>query len=449
MTGNSPRGCFLAILVVLGWAGCQARTVPNLGPDTPRPDTLKIGIVTVTGAGPWGSQPMLDLLAADLAVSDINAAGGVLGRNVELLVGDFSSDPTQIGTVTEDLIKKQGAVGLLASETSDTTLAAFQVAQALNIPQISCCATADDLQAGDTKNLLFRTAPPDKDEANALVVVGKRNVTAAAADGVRRGALIYIENSYGTSLRDAVQAKIAASTPQDFKLIASIGLPEFPTDAQVVDAIAQINTAEQDQGEVDFIMVTVYEEPGAELVSSWYRVTSNRKVFWLLSDGLYGPNFLQLVGNSDPQAFDSLLGTATAVLPDSRNYVYFSQLYHSTYAVDSQGFAAHQYDAVVLLLLAIQAAGTTDGDAVSKHLLRVSRDDSGSDPIFRPDQLADALQAVASGTDINYDGVSGNVDFDDSGDVSGAGYAIFKVVPDGASYTYQITGYLAASDLAE
>jgi len=91
---------------------------------------------------------------------------------------------------------------------------------------------------------------------------------------------------------------------------------------------------------------------------------------------------------------------------------------------DLPGYAANQYDAAILAVLAIQRAGTiTDGKKIRDALFDVSRPPGTA---FSPSKLGEALVALRSGQDIDYDGASGPVNFDDLGEVL-ANFVVFRV----------------------
>jgi branched-chain amino acid transport system substrate-binding protein len=85
---------------------------------------------------------------------------------------------------------------------------------------------------------------------------------------------------------------------------------------------------------------------------------------------------------------------------------------------DLDPYTSNQYDAAILTLLAMQAAGTTtDGAAIQKAMFAVSHGRGTSATPYGPADVGDAITALQQGHDINYQGASGDVDFDAQGDV--------------------------------
>ncbi len=99
-------------------------------------------------------------------------------------------------------------------------------------------------------------------------------------------------------------------------------------------------------------------------------------------------------------SFDALVALTSAVGQDA----------NGTYVTNS-------YDAVFLLALAIEKSGTADRDGVSAALREVA---NAPGEVILPGEWAKAKELIAAGTDINYEGASGTVEFDDVGDVAGA-----------------------------
>ena len=90
-------------------------------------------------------------------------------------------------------------------------------------------------------------------------------------------------------------------------------------------------------------------------------------------------------------------------------------------------YAAHGYDASFLLALAIEKAGSADRSAIGAALREVANEPG---TVIRPGEWEKAKAAIAAGEDINYEGASGNVDFDEAGDVGGI-YSVNTIGADG------------------
>ena len=95
-------------------------------------------------------------------------------------------------------------------------------------------------------------------------------------------------------------------------------------------------------------------------------------------------------------------------------------------------YLAESYDAVILLALAAEQAGNDTGLAISENLQSVS---AGGDPVTN---YADGLAAIKAGKDVNYDGFSGPIEFDENGDPTGASIGIYQYGKDGTSTLLEV-----------
>jgi ABC-type branched-subunit amino acid transport system substrate-binding protein len=159
----------------------------------------------------------------------------------------------------------------------------------------------------------------------------------------------------------------------------------------------------------------------------------NKSFFVIGTDGTYDPSLITdgLENMSDPSGPSYVNGTqgppmyGTVAQTNDTGRSQYNELVSLYVANDQLATAAaldpymsNQYDATILLLLAMQAAGTaTDGSKIQHSMFNVSRGKTSSALPFGPLDLATALSTLATGGDINYQGASGDVDFTDYGDV--------------------------------
>jgi ABC-type branched-subunit amino acid transport system substrate-binding protein len=115
--------------------------------------------------------------------------------------------------------------------------------------------------------------------------------------------------------------------------------------------------------------------------------------------------------------FDGMKGTAPGALPPANFSSAFDELYEAEFGSLYQvAFVREMYDAVIALALAAEAAGSTDGTAIRDELRNVGNA-PGTEVDAPPEGIADALEAVRNGDDVDYNGASGSVEWDDNGDV--------------------------------
>lgn len=189
-------------------AGDQSKA-STATPPTPSQDTrlgriqpLKLGVLLPrTGALAFQGPPMF--AAAELAISDVNAAGGVLGHKVESVEMDDGTSPDKAVAAVGPMAA-QGVQVIIGPATSGESLAVIPKAIAANMMVFSGSATSDKLTSFADHGMFFRSAPPDIYQAHALSDVIMRS-------GALKVFVVERNDAYGTGLGDTVESDLAAS----------------------------------------------------------------------------------------------------------------------------------------------------------------------------------------------------------------------------------------------
>jgi hypothetical protein len=141
-----------------------------------------------------------------------------------------------------------------------------------------------------------------------------------------------------------------------------------------------------------------------------------------VTDGLKDPTLPGEVGNN----MENVIGTApTAAGPGQE---FFNSSYQEEYGEEPGVFTSQAFDATAVCVLANIAGGENSGTAVRDNMRTVANPEGEE---FGPETLADAVEAVAAGDDINYAGASSSVNFDENGDMESVTYEIFGFTSDG------------------
>lgn len=365
-----------------------------------RDEPIIIGVI-VSLSGALGSVGDHLAKSAQLAAREINAAGGLLGgRQIELIVVDDRTQPDQAARVAEELLA-QGAVGIIGSLSSSATEEVQAITAAAQVPQISCCSTSQNLtsiQPADDR-YLFRTAPSDTVQARVLARLA---VDSACA----RVAILHINDAYGEPFAEGITQSLTSEPTVDVVEVVPFVGGRSNYDAEV-EAVASANP--------DCVALVAFPDDGGEILRAWNNLGSPPPVTWIGTDGLKDPGFPTAAG--DASFVDGVIGTAPIVAPDTRSANAFAASYEVTFGEEPGIFGGNQYDATVLLALAIQKAGTTEGSAVRDALYEVANLDD-SEPTVFSGQMPRALGVLEEGGDVDYEGASGSVNFDPSGDVT-------------------------------
>jgi ABC-type branched-subunit amino acid transport system substrate-binding protein len=164
--------------------------------------TFKVGtLLPVTGSLAFLGPP--EIAGVDLAVKEINAAGGVLGKPMELVKGD-SGDTAEFANQTVDSLLAENVDGIIGAAASGVSLGVIDKITGAGVVQFSPANTSDKLTTYADKGLYFRVAPPDLLQGAAIAKL-------VSDDGASNVAIIARNDAYGTGLADVVEKTLTAS----------------------------------------------------------------------------------------------------------------------------------------------------------------------------------------------------------------------------------------------
>jgi ABC-type branched-subunit amino acid transport system substrate-binding protein len=194
-------------------AGDEANATQNPGP-APAPagsgagQTLTIGtLLPETGNLAFLGPP--EIAGVQLAINEINAAGGVFGTQVALVTGDSGDASTDTATQTVDRLLQSNVNAIIGAASSGVSLTVIDRVVGAGVLQFSPANTSDTFTTYDDKGLYFRTAPPDTLQSRALAdLIG--------ADGNNTVGILALNDPYGTGLADNTEKNlISDGLPQD------------------------------------------------------------------------------------------------------------------------------------------------------------------------------------------------------------------------------------------
>ncbi|MEN9969840.1 MAG: hypothetical protein RLZZ229_48 [Actinomycetota bacterium] len=378
---------------------------------------LKLGgVLPLTGALAFLSPP--EIAGVELAVEDINAAGGVLGKPVEWSVEDSSDgDHPEIAPASATKLLSEGVDAIVGAAASGVTrLIIDQVTKSKTV-QISMSNTAPDLTDWKDGGYYFRTAPSDLLQG---AIVGNQIV----ADGNENVAIIYQQTAYGEGLEAKAKAVIEAAGAT---VVSSLPFPEAETN---FDTIVDQTIA----AGADSVLVVSYDEIKKIVPALQKKNFDGSKIYFV--DGN--------LANFSDQAWKGYVEGAKGTLPGGQLDDAFKaravDIYKKNHNAELTEFAylAESYDAVILLALAAEQAGNDSGEAIAANMQSVS---TGGEKVTN---FADGLAAIKAGKDVDYDGFSGPIEFDDNGDPTGASIGIHQYGKEG---TYTLLEVVAGNSV--
>ncbi len=358
---------------------------------------LKIGaIMPMTGAlqayGPTS------LNGVRLAAKEINEAGGVLGQPIKIIVGDAQTQPQAGVDAANKLATIDNAVAFVGALSSGVTIPiALSVSKPHKIPQISPASTSPVITTLDDDGYLFRTVPSDAYQGVAMAQVAQKH-------GVKKAAVVYVNNDYGKGLADSFTAA--------FKKLG--GEVTHTTAYEPKQASYRANLQKiWGDGSTPYLAMIAYVGDGETLLRQ--SLEGGMFTKFIFTDGMKSLNIIKNIG---AQYLNGSVGTAAQALEDSDAAKRFDEAYKKENGERvPQPYIDTAYDAVYLLALAAQKAGTTtDGTAIRDALTEISNPPGEE---ILPGEWAKAVKLLKEGKDINWTGAAGAEDFDKHGDVTG------------------------------
>jgi ABC-type branched-subunit amino acid transport system substrate-binding protein len=163
---------------------------------------LKVGgLLPQTGSLAFLGPP--EFAGAELAIADINAAGGVLGKPVEYSPGDSGDTSTDTASQTADRLLGEGVDAIIGAASSSVSLTVIDKITAAGVVQFSPANTSLKLVDYPDHSLYFRNAPPDDLQGNVIAQL-------VIDDGVQSAYILALDDAYGTSLQGVIEAALKA-----------------------------------------------------------------------------------------------------------------------------------------------------------------------------------------------------------------------------------------------
>jgi ABC-type branched-subunit amino acid transport system substrate-binding protein len=361
--------------------------------------TIRVGVLQPT-TGDLASVGEPIQQAALLPATQLSDAN--IGFTIDAQAEDAQTDPQAAISAAQALVDG-GYPSITGAASSEVTI---QVAQNVAIPNqtVMCspASTSPAITTLDDNGYVFRTCPSDALQSQVLAQVASQRVGASSVS------VMFTNGSYGQSLADAFVQAYEGEVP-----------------AQVSFEQAQSTYTSKLQQAMssspDGLLVIGYPESGNQLFRDYYS-NYGRDTTILVTDGLRDP---ELPGNVG-QSMTNVIGTAPLAAGPAQEF--FTQSFQDEYGSEPGVFTAQAYDATAVQILANAAAGENSGTAVQEQMTNMANP-GGTE--VTPQNLADGIGMAANGDDINYQGASSTVNFDDNGDMQSVAYEIFAYTESG------------------
>lgn len=338
--------------------------------------TIKIGLnYELTGAvSQYGSACATGI---EMAADEINKAGGILGKQIELIKVDDKSDSNEAMNVATRLATQDKVVAMLGPATSGAFKATASVAETYKVPAISCSSTANDVTVsnGVVRDWVFRTCYSDNFQGS---VMGKF----AYNDLKTTKAVILSDkgNDYSQGLAESFKKSFT-------DLSGTIVSEEYftETDSDFSPVLTKIKGMD-----FDVLYLPCYYETAGPVIKQARAIGINVPI--LGADGYDSDTIVGLAGS--PAALNNVFFTNHYSSQDtSPEVVKFVSDYKAAKGSEPNGFNALGYDLMYFTADAIKRAGSTDTTAI-KNALASTKDFKGVTGTFSVDQNHDVVKST-------------------------------------------------------
>ena len=343
-------------------------------------------------------------LAEQAAVDEINAAGGINGDQVKLVFGDTGCNSQTAVDAANKLVNIEQVIGIAGALCSGATIpAASNVAVPAGVVMISPASTSPEITDLKDNDYLYRTAPSDAFQGGVLAKL-------VLSKGIKKVALTYINNDYGVGL--------AGTFRETYKAMGGI-----ITADQVHEEKKQSYRSElaslASGGSSKLVLIAMGEGSGMTMI----RQSLEGGMFdtFIGADGMRTDKMVASIGGANLKG--KLWGTLPSAKPSPQLDKFKSMYGDGKKYKYGSPFTAQGYDAVMLIALSAQMAGSSDRTAIRDNLRKVA---NAPGVVVGPGDWAKAVAAIKAGKDINYEGASGSHEFDAKGEVAGV-FAEYQV----------------------
>ncbi|MEV0838443.1 branched-chain amino acid ABC transporter substrate-binding protein [Actinocatenispora sera] len=286
---------------------------------------------------------------AQLAVDEINAKGGVLGRKLKLNVQDGACDPKTASTAANKLVAA-GVTMSIGGYCSSATLPTLSVFNKANIPMIIPAANSADLVSQHLPNVFLINGTGVQQAQSAVTWLTKQQA--------KRVALVDDSTSYSTDITKRTKADIAkAGGSMKTVLHESVNAGESDYSSNVHDIVS---------ARPDFVYWTGYYQEGGLIIRQLRQAGYKGKV--MVADGSVDGKLISVAGQSTAQGVYATMTETPDTMPGAGDWI---ASYKKKFGAEPGPYSPQSYDAVRVAAKAMKDAKSTDGKKIEAALMKI------------------------------------------------------------------------------
>jgi len=340
-------------------------------------DTIKIGCV-LSLSGELGPKGKERLMAARLAVEEINAEGGVLDKNLQLVEKDDATDADKCLEQVQKMASADGVQALIGGMSSGAAVATGPYLAEKSVVMISPSATAPPISDYAWTGWFFRTVPNDAFQGRILARI-------ILEKGYIKLATIVPANAYGQGLEIALVDELKKNGWSGKHTL------QIYYDPAQNDYSAELKNIKNSNPDV--ILAVTYVEDGIKIFSQALELGLD-EIPWLGCDGNYGDSMFVDKQCAEFMEKAIIAGTRFAGPLAGATYDTFAAAYKDFTGSDPGLYCETTYDAVKMLALAIEKAGVYDGTAVKDALLDIGQGYTGASGTITFDNKGNRITGI-------------------------------------------------------
>ncbi len=370
------------IVVIVVIAGIWWRVgKKSIQPPTGKKEVIKIGVITLL-TGPGAEYGIATQRGLDLAVKEINDAGGIKGKKIKLIYEDSKCDPQTGIRALQKLIFKDKVKVVIGTVCSSVTLALAPIAQEQDLLIISSGSSNPRISSYPN---VFRTWPSDAIQGKFLGKFVKEKLK------LNKVGIIYMNNDYGVGLKDAFKDEFEK---RGGTVVAEEAVPAIATDVKTqLTKLKELNP--------EGVFLATHAKEMGQILKQAKELNFSTQFFG--GEGTKDPSLIEIGGSGA----EGLIGTIPSASETSKRN-HFLSAFKKAYDKEPGITADAAYDIPFLLEIALKECDISEINCIKTALLKIK----------------------------NYSGASGIITFDENGDIISKKYDLI-IVKNGKFVPYE------------